>query len=216
MAFASCPPSRTGACRSCAPAIRAYPSRDWRDRRTPAPRRRSGGSELGVRLGRRRHADHRNAAEYQVDANQQAERPQGRARQSGNDDAGEDEIDDAADQHPAPASAQLIAMFDGVHDGGHALDNEKGCQHQSQRQRPVTGQRSSSAPATMPTTAETSDHQNPGAWRIQNVVTSPTTPEMRNSQPIRMVKAIVATIGTRMAAMPRMRSTMPSIRKSTQ
>ena len=30
-----------------------------------------------MRLGRRRHADHRNAAEYQVDANQQAEQTRG-------------------------------------------------------------------------------------------------------------------------------------------
>ncbi len=71
-------------------------------------------------------------------------------------------------------------------------------------------------PATMPTTAESSDHQKPGACRIQKVVTSPTTPEIKNSQPIRMVKAIVAIIGTRIAATPRTRSTMPSIRNNIQ
>ena len=42
-------------------------------------------------------------------------------------------------------------------------------------------------------TAENSDHQKPGALRIQNVVNRPTMPLIRNSQPMTMVKASVAT-----------------------
>ncbi len=48
-------------------------------------------------------------------------------------------------------------------------------------------------PAAMAMTADSSAHQKPGALRIQNVVTRPTPPEIRNSQPMTSVKASVAT-----------------------
>ena len=65
-------------------------------------------------------------------------------------------------------------------------------------------------------TAESSAHQKPGALRIQNVVTSPTPPEIRNSQPITSVNASVATTGTMIAAKPSMTRTMPSNRNRPQ
>ena len=64
----------------------------------------------------------------------------------------------------------------------------------------------------MPSTAEISDHQKPGAWRIMKVVNSPKTPLSRNSQPNTIVTASVAIGGTRMAMKPRTTSAMPSAR----
>ena len=88
------------------------------------------------RVARRdRHADHRRAAEQHVDADEQAERPGRRARQAGEDDAGEDQVDDAARQHPAPAAGELRAVIDGVHHRGDALGDEERDQHQGQRHR---------------------------------------------------------------------------------
>src|ERR1700733_9388425 len=81
---------------------------------------------------------------------------------------------------------------------------------------PLIGQRSSTSPAAMATTAESSDHQKPGALRIQNEVMSPTMPLIRNSQPMTSSKASVAIGGTTIAATPRMASMMPSIRNSFQ
>src|SRR5216684_3204200 len=81
---------------------------------------------------------------------------------------------------------------------------------------PLIGQPSSTMPAAIPSTAETSDHQNPGAWRAMKVVTKPTTPLIRNSQPIRIATAMVATTGTTIASMPSTTRTMPSMRNSSQ
>src|SRR6185312_9972455 len=81
---------------------------------------------------------------------------------------------------------------------------------------PPIGRASSRRPTTIPSTAEISDHQKPGALRIQNVVISPMMPLMRNSQPNKMVTARVAIGGTSTANAPRMSSTIPSIRNSTQ
>ena len=71
-------------------------------------------------------------------------------------------------------------------------------------------------PAAIPSTAENSDHQNPGAWRAMKVMTRPTIPLMRNSQPTRIVTASVAMGGTTIASRPSTTSTMPSIRNNTQ
>ena len=81
---------------------------------------------------------------------------------------------------------------------------------------PVSGEPSSIPPTTMPSTADSSDHQKPGAWRIQKLVTSPTMPLTRNSQPNRIVTAKVAIGGRTTAVAPRTRSTTPSTKKSTQ
>src|SRR5262245_11499409 len=81
---------------------------------------------------------------------------------------------------------------------------------------PGTGQPSKTIPAAIASTADRSDHQNPGAWRAQNVVTRPTTPLMRNSQPKKIVTAMVAMGGIMIANRPRMTRTMPSIRNKTQ
>ena len=81
---------------------------------------------------------------------------------------------------------------------------------------PPTGEASRITPATMAMMAETSDHQNPGAPLAQNVVTSPTTPLMRNSQPTRMVTASVASGGMTTANRPSSTRTIPSTRNSTQ
>ena len=71
-------------------------------------------------------------------------------------------------------------------------------------------------PAAMAMTAESSAHQKPGALRIQNVVTRPTPPLIRNSQPMTSVKASVATTGTMIAAAPSTSKMMPSVRNSPQ
>ena len=81
---------------------------------------------------------------------------------------------------------------------------------------PVTGDASSIAPTTMPSAADNSDHQKPGACRIQKVVTRPTMPLTRNSQPNRMVTANVAIGGSTTAVAPSTSSTTPSTRKRTQ
>ena len=64
----------------------------------------------------------------------------------------------------------------------------------------------------MPSTAEISDHQKPGACRIQKVVIRPTTPLTSNSQPNRMVTASVASGGSTIAVAPSTSSTTPSTR----
>src|SRR5262249_2414169 len=64
---------------------------------------------------------------------------------------------------------------------------------------PRTGHPNKTIPAAMASTADRSDHQNPGAWRAQNVVTKPTMPLMRNSQPRKMVTAMVASGGMMIA-----------------
>ena len=58
---------------------------------------------------------------------------------------------------------------------------------------PLIGQRIRTIPAAMAMTAEISAHQKPGALRIQNVVTRPTPPLIKNSQPMMSVKASVAS-----------------------
>ena len=81
---------------------------------------------------------------------------------------------------------------------------------------PVKGDASSMPPTTMARTAEISDHQKPGACRIQNVVIRPTIPLTRNSQPNRMVTASVANGGNTTAVAPKTSSTTPSTRNRTQ
>src|SRR5450432_837016 len=46
---------------------------------------------------------------------------------------------------------------------------------------PLSGHTSSTMPAAIASTADTSAHQNPGAWRIQKVVIRPMTPLIRKS-----------------------------------
>ncbi len=144
------------------------------------------------------------------------DRPGRGARQAGEDHHGEPEIDDAAHQHPAPLAGQFALVIEREHDRYGALDQEERDQHQ--RERECAGQRraSSIAPTTMPSTADSSDHQKPGACRIQKVVTRPTMPLTRNSQPNRMVTARVAIGGRTTAVAPSTSSTTPSTRKRTQ
>ena len=70
------------------------------------------------------------AAEQHVDADQEAECPERRSREPEKNDDGEDEVDNSADQHPAPLAGELIAMLYGVHDRDDAFDDEEGDQHQ--------------------------------------------------------------------------------------
>ena len=81
---------------------------------------------------------------------------------------------------------------------------------------PLIGQASRTTPAAMPRTAETNDHQKPGACRAQNVVIKPTTPLIRNNQPMNIATAIVASTGTMIARAPRISRMMPSTRNMTQ
>ena len=62
-------------------------------------------------------------------------RPDRGLRQTQQDDAGEDDVDDAAQQHPDRAAGELAAMIDGIHDRGDALDDEERDEHQRERQR---------------------------------------------------------------------------------
>src|SRR6516162_10376592 len=59
-------------------------------------------SHLRRRSRGQRHADHCDSPEQQVDTDQQAQRPGRRFRQARKNDAGKNEIDNAASQHPAP------------------------------------------------------------------------------------------------------------------
>ena len=77
---------------------------------------------------------------------------------------------------------------------------------------PLIGRASSNPPTMMASTAETSDHQKPGACRMPKVVISPMKPLIRNSQPNTIVTASVAIGGTRMATTPRTSSRIPSAR----
>ena len=54
--------------------------------------------------GRNRHRDQGSAAEQQIDPDEEAECPGERAGKPGDDDRGENEVDDPADQHPLPAA----------------------------------------------------------------------------------------------------------------
>jgi len=89
----------------------------------------------GTASSRERHGDHRGPAEQQIDANQQAQRPRRRLRQARKNDASEDEIDNPAGQHPAPAAGQLGAMLEGVHQRDDALDQEECDQQERKRDR---------------------------------------------------------------------------------
>src|SRR5262249_7707787 len=64
---------------------------------------------------------------------------------------------------------------------------------------PRTGHASKTMPAAMASTADRSDHQNPGACRAQNVVIKPTIPLIKNSQPRNIVTAMVASGGIQQA-----------------
>jgi len=82
------------------------------------------------------HGDHSGAAEQHVDADQQSERPGRRARQAAPDDGRQNEVDDAADQHPAPSSRKLLLVLEGVEDREHAFNDEERDQEQRERDSP--------------------------------------------------------------------------------
>ena len=81
---------------------------------------------------------------------------------------------------------------------------------------PLAGHPSRIMPTAVASTAEASDHQNPGACRIMNVVTKPTIPLMRISQPTRIATASDAIGGSAMARRPRTTRTTPSTRNNFQ
>jgi hypothetical protein len=64
--------------------------------------------------------------------------------------------------------------------------------------------------------AENNDHQNPGAWRILKVVTNPTIPLNKKTQPTTSAIASVAIRGSMTAANPRITRMIPSTKKSFQ
>ncbi len=81
---------------------------------------------------------------------------------------------------------------------------------------PPAGHPISATPAAIASTAENSDHQNPGACRIRKVMTRPTTPLTRNSQPRKISTASVAIGGMMTAAAPSTTRITPSISKKRQ
>ena len=81
---------------------------------------------------------------------------------------------------------------------------------------PVIGWASKTRPAPMAMTAETSDHQNPGARFAPNVVISPTMPLARKIQPKIIVTAMVANGVRKIAKAPRITRTIPSTRKNVE
>src|SRR4029077_8752711 len=71
-------------------------------------------------------------------------------------------------------------------------------------------------PAIKATSAESSDHPNPGACRPLNVETRPTIPAMRNSHPRKTVATMPAMNGKMIAASPSRIKTVPSPRYRPQ
>src|ERR1700730_17951285 len=71
-------------------------------------------SRLLARL--QRDGDERGTAEHHVDPDEQAERPEERPWQAGDDETREDQIDDTVYQNPLPFARQLTAMGDGEDD----------------------------------------------------------------------------------------------------
>src|ERR1700730_17415659 len=71
-------------------------------------------SRLLARL--QRHGDERVTSEPNVDPDEQADAPEERTRQAGDDDTREDQIDDTVYQNPLPFARQLTAMGDGEDD----------------------------------------------------------------------------------------------------
>src|ERR1700724_2862852 len=82
---------------------------------------------LLARLQRDGHE--RGTAEHHVDPDEQAERPDERPWQAGDDDTREDQIDDTAYQNPLPFARQLAAMGDCEDDHQNTVDNEISDQH---------------------------------------------------------------------------------------
>src|SRR5580704_9648494 len=66
---------------------------------------------------------------HQVDPDEQAECPDERPWQAGDDDTREDQIDDSVYQNPLPFARQLTAMGDGEDDHQNTVDNEISDQH---------------------------------------------------------------------------------------
>src|ERR1700691_2593091 len=81
---------------------------------------------------------------------------------------------------------------------------------------PDRGKTNKTIPATIPTTADNNDQPNPGDPRVWNVMTNPSTPLSKINQPINSSTVTVAKGGTQIAIMPKMISTIPSIRKNFQ
>src|SRR5580704_17447263 len=71
-------------------------------------------------------------------------------------------------------------------------------------------------PAIKATSAESSDHPNPGACRPLNVETRPTIPAMRNSHPRKTVATMPAINGKMIAASPSRIKAIPSPRYRPQ
>src|SRR3984893_9252973 len=99
----------------------------WHIRGVDPKRSLSRESRLLARL--QRDGDERGTAEYHVDPDEQAERPDDRPWQAGDDDTREDQIDDAVYQNPLPFARQLTAMGDGEDDHQNTVDNEISDQH---------------------------------------------------------------------------------------
>jgi hypothetical protein len=68
----------------------------------------------------------------------------------------------------------------------------------------------------MAISAETSDHQNPGACLAPNVVIRPMMPLARKIQPRMMVTVMVANNGTKIANIPSSTRIIPSARKAVE
>lgn len=80
-----------------------------------------------------RHRDQRRAAKHHVDADEQAESPGRGAGQAGENDGGQDQVDDAAHQHPCPSSRQVALVLEREHYRSNAFDREKRDEDQSER-----------------------------------------------------------------------------------
>src|SRR5215472_2580304 len=83
-----------------------------------------------------RHADQRHAAEDQIDADHEPDHPSGGAGKQDKDGGGQDQVDNAACQHPTPSPGELALVIEREHDRGDALDDEKRDQDQRQGHGP--------------------------------------------------------------------------------
>ncbi len=100
----------------------------------------AGAGEAGGLLGRagafsacvQPHREQRDASENHIDPDKQPHGPGGGSRKIEYDDARQDDVDNAACDHPGPAPGELAPVFHREHDGCAAFDQEEQDQYQPQ------------------------------------------------------------------------------------
>src|SRR2546425_2287887 len=96
---------------------------------TGVDRKRSLSRESRLLARLQRDGDEGGTTEHHVDPDEQAERPEERPWQAGDDDTRENQIDDTVYQNPLPFARQLTAMGDCEDDHQNTVNNEISDQH---------------------------------------------------------------------------------------